>query len=56
MNYSLKKGFTKGLINVVLFALPVLVDRFLFSFPEIGQLTIGGLLVMLVNYIKVRNS
>lgn len=53
MQYSIKRGFLKALINVVLFALPILVDQFVVSFPEYAQLTVGGILVMAVNYAKV---
>lgn len=53
MQYSIKKGFLKALTTVVLFALPIAVDQFVVSYPEYAQLTLGGLLVMGMNYIKV---
>jgi hypothetical protein len=49
MKYSFERGLLKGLTTIVVFAIPV----FLTNFPEIAQLTIGGLLIMLVNYLKV---
>ena len=52
--YSLKQGLLKAVKYFVIFALPVLVDRFLYSFPELAQLTVGGILVALVNLAKVK--
>ena len=49
MKYSIKKGFLKALIMVVIFAIPVLIN----AFPTIANLTIGGVLVMLLNWLKV---
>lgn len=46
--------FLKGIRTLVLFGLPVLVDKFLVQFPEVAQLSLGALLVMLVNVLKVR--
>jgi len=50
--YSFLKGLWKAIISVILFAIPV----FLTSFPEIANLTIGGVLVILVNFIKFKIS
>ena len=50
--YDFKVTLKKGIIYFVLFLLPVLVDKFLVSYPEIAQLTIGGLLVMGTNFLK----
>ena len=52
--YSLKIGILKVVKVLVLFALPVLVDQFVVSFPELAQLTLGALLVGLVNFLKVQ--
>lgn len=46
--YSFKKGLIKGGIALASFAVPF----FIFSFPDIANLTIGAGLVMLVNYLK----
>lgn len=50
MKYSLKKGLTKGLLSAFLFAVPFAVS----SFPDIANLTIGGALVILANFLKVK--
>ena len=54
MNYSLRRGFAKGLKYVVIFILPLLVDQFVIAYPQWAQLTVGGLLVVLTNWLKVR--
>lgn len=54
MAYSYKKTLQKGLKYFVLFALPILVDRFIIAMPDIANLTLGVLLVMLCNYLKVK--
>ena len=53
-NYSFKKTLLKGAKYLIIFALPVLVDRFIVSYPEIAQLSVGGILVMLCNWLKVK--
>ncbi len=50
MKYSFKKGLGKGIIGLVIFAIPFLTT----NFPEIANLTIGGVGIMLVNFLKVR--
>jgi len=50
--YDYKKSIVKGLRVFVIFALPVLVDKFIISYPEFFQLTLGGVLIMGVNYLK----
>ena len=50
MSYSLGKGLWKTLLAVILFAVPV----FLTSFPSWANLTVGGVLVLLLNFVKVR--
>lgn len=54
MEFSYKKMALKGVKYFILFLLPVLVDNFIIKYPEIAQLTIGSLLVMLVNWLKNR--
>jgi len=54
MDYSFKHGLYKALKYVVIFILPALVDRFIISYPEIAQLSVAGILVLLLNYLKVR--
>ena len=53
MNYSLKIGVVKILKYFLIFLIPILVDRFIVAYPQIAQLSIGALLVGVVNYIKV---
>lgn len=50
MKYKISKGLWKGFIGVVIFAIPVLIDQF----PMYANLTLGGLGIMLVNFIKVK--
>lgn len=50
--FSWLKMVKKGVAVFVMFLLPWLVDQFLIAFPDIAQLTVGGLLVMLVNFLK----
>ncbi len=52
--FSYKTMALKGLKYFVLFLLPVLVNMFIVKFPELAQLTVGALLVMLVNFLKVK--
>ena len=52
--YSFKIGLLKGLKFFVLFALPVLVDKFIVSFPDLAQLSVGAVLVLAVNFLKVK--
>ena len=48
--YSFSKGLGKGIIAALLFLAPFLVT----SFPDIMNITIGGALVMILNYLKVK--
>lgn len=50
--YDYKKTISKGVRMFVLFALPWLVSLFIQEMPEIASLSIGGLLVMLSNFLK----
>ena len=56
MKYSLKTGILKAIKYGIIFALPVLVNQFIVGFPEIAQLTVGGILVMIVNAIKIKTG
>jgi len=55
MKYSIIKGVVKALKGIVLFAIPVLVNAFIVEYPAIAQLSAGGLLLLIVNYLKVKN-
>ncbi len=50
MRYSLTKGLIKTIINLAIFGLPLLIT----ALPEYANLTIGGAIYMLVNYLKNR--
>lgn len=54
MNYKLSKGVGKAVRSFVYFGLPFLVTSFIQGFPDIANLTIGSVLVMLANYIKTK--
>jgi hypothetical protein len=47
--YSFLKGLSKGILSFVLFLLPVLLT----NFPAYMDLTIGAVLVMILNFLKV---
>lgn len=50
--YSFWKGFYKALINIAIVALPLVVG----VLPtEWANLTLSGALLMLVNFLKVKN-
>ena len=46
----------KGLRVLVVFALPMAVDQFVVSYPQIAQLSIGSLLIMGLNYLKLKTN
>ena len=50
MKYSFTKGLGKGAISVLIFAVPII----LMDNPAWANLTIGGLLLMGVNFLKVK--
>lgn len=50
MKYNWKKGLIKGVTGVVIFAIPVLINKF----PTLANLTISGLGIMFVNFIKIK--
>ena len=54
MKYSIKKGLTKVVKYSLIFLLPILVDRFIVSYPELAQLSVGGILVGIVNLLKIK--
>jgi len=54
MNYSFKKGLLKGVKYLVLFGIPMLVNAFVVEYPEIAQLTVGGILAMITNFLKLK--
>ena len=56
MKYSILKGIKKGVQVLILFLIPALIDDFIIAYPQIAQLTVGGLLVMGVNYLKIKFS
>lgn len=52
MNYDWKLTIKKGVKYFVIFLLPFLVNQFVVAYPDWAQLTLGGLLVMGVNWGK----
>lgn len=48
--YSFVKGLEKGALAIAVFAIPLLINQF----PMVANLTIGGLLLMLANWLKQR--
>jgi len=51
--YSFWKGLLKAIITIVLIGIPVVLD----ILPqEILNLTLGGILVLVLNYLKVKYS
>ena len=54
--YSFKIGLKKGMKYFIIFGLPIIATGFIENFPQIANLTIGGLLVMIVNYIKIQTE
>jgi len=54
MEYSFKKGAYKIVKYFLIFLLPFLVDQFIVSYPAIAQITIGALLVGIVNFLKIK--
>ena len=54
--FSFKRMFFKGVKYFCLFALPWGIGMFIEGFPEIASLTIGGILVMITNFIKFHSE
>ena len=48
--YSFLKGLSKALISFIVFAIPF----FLTQFPDIANLTLGAVSMMVVNYLKLK--
>ena len=54
MNYSVKKGVIKIVKYFLIFLIPALVSAIIVEFPQVYQISVGALLVGLVNYLKVK--
>jgi len=52
MNYSYLKTFKKGIKYFILFLLGGAIMNLAGIYPEVYNLTIGGLLVMLYDFLK----
>ncbi len=50
MKYSLLKGLGKGLLSAILFTVPIILA----NNPQWANITLGGILVMAVNYLKFK--
>jgi len=53
MKFNFKQGLLKMLKYIAIFIIPVLADKFIISYPQIAQITVGGILVFIVNYLKI---
>jgi len=53
MKYNFKIGLQHVIKYFVIFALPFLVDQFIVNVPQVAQLTVGAVLVGIVNYLKI---
>ena len=56
VKFSWGQNISKGIKYLVIFVIPVLVDRFIVAYPEWSELPLGALLVMLVNYLKIKQG
>lgn len=54
MKFSYKQNVLKMAKYLVIFALPILVDKFIVSYPDYAQLTVATVLVGITNYLKVK--
>jgi len=54
MKYSILRGLKKSIKIAVLFAIPVLIDAFVVEYPEIAQISVGGVLYLAWNFLKVK--
>ncbi len=54
MNYSWKKTGVKVIKYFIIFLLPALVDKFIIVYPEIAQLSVGAILVGILNWLKIK--
>lgn len=53
-NYSYKTTILKMIKYFIIFLAPVLVDKFIVSFPEIAQLSVAAILVGVLNILKTK--
>ena len=54
--YEWKISVKKGIIQLLVFGIPLLVTYYLNFHPEISTLTIGTVLTALLNWAKNRNN
>ncbi len=54
MKYSFKKTLIKAVKYFVIFVIPFAVDKWIISYPEIAQLSLGAILVGVVNFLKIK--
>ena len=54
MKFSYKQNVLKMAKYLVIFALPILVDKFIVNYPDYAQLTVATVLVGITNYLKVK--
>ena len=52
MKYSFKITLIKIVKYFIIFIIPFLVDQFIVQYPQLAQITIGALLVGIVNWSK----
>jgi len=50
--YSYRKSIKKGIKYAIIIGLGIFISGFAKVYPEYAQLTIGGLLVMVYDYLK----
>ena len=48
--YNFWKGVEKGFISLILFAIPFAINQF----PDVANLTIGAVLTVVLNFLKVK--
>ena len=51
MKYSFWKGFKKALIAILIVGLPIIIQLLP---SDIANLTVSGVLLMILNYVKVQ--
>jgi len=54
MKYSFKKTVIKVVKYFVIFIIPFLVDKWIIAYPELAQISVGALLVGIVNFLKIK--
>lgn len=50
MQYKFSKGFKKGVVGFIVFALPLALA----NLPDVANLTLGAVGMIIVNYLKVK--